>query len=117
MTDVVAPVNLEMCFRPTVELVSSTRRFVCAYLEPLISDNFDVSLEFNGKQIHAGPARHSFGTVLASFVAYARAQYSAYPLRAGTIVTTGSLCGLVPVSGPGHAVARFGNHEVILDLI
>ena len=80
-------------------------------------ENFDVALEFNGKQIHAGPAKHSFGTVLASFLAYAKAQYPAYPLRAGTVITTGSLCGMVPVSGPGHAIARFGSHEVTLDLI
>lgn len=80
-------------------------------------DNFDVTLEFNGKQIYAAPAKHGFGSVLASLVAYATAQRPEYPLKAGTIVTTGSLCGLVPISGTGHAVATLGNHRVEFDII
>ncbi len=75
-------------------------------------EGFDVQLTLNGAQLHAGPAKHSFGTVLNSFVRYARAQVPAYPLKAGTIVTTGSLCGLVPVSGTGRVEAVFGNHKV-----
>jgi 2-keto-4-pentenoate hydratase len=74
--------------------------------------NFDVQLFHGGTQIFGGPAKHSFGTVLNSFVAYAKAQVPAYPLKAGMVVTTGSLCGLVPVSAPGPARAVFGNHVV-----
>ena len=33
------------------------------------------------------------------------------PLKAGTIITTGSLCGLVLTSGIGHAVARLGTES------
>lgn len=33
-----APTYLELSFRPTVDLISSTRRFVCAYYEPLLAD-------------------------------------------------------------------------------
>lgn len=80
-------------------------------------DNFDVALEFAGKTIFAGPAKHSFGTVLASLVAYAKNQHPAYPLRAGGVVTTGSMCGLVPVSGTGRAVATFGIHTVEFDIV
>ncbi len=80
-------------------------------------EGFDVRLEFNGAEIHSAPARHSFGTVLASLVAYARNQHPAYPLKAGTIVTTGSLCGLVPTSGPGRVVGQLGAHEVAFDLV
>jgi hypothetical protein len=29
---------LELSFRPTIDLISSTRRFVCAYYEPLLAD-------------------------------------------------------------------------------
>jgi len=77
---------------------------------------YDAHLLLNGTPLHAGKARHSFGTVLSSFVAYARNQHPDYPLRAGTIVTTGSLCGLVPVSSPGHVVGRLGSHTVEFDL-
>lgn len=80
-------------------------------------DNFDVSLEFAGRQIYAAPAKHGFGTVLASLIAYAKAQRPEYPLRAGMIVTTGSVCGLVPTSGTGHAVAELGAHRVEFDIV
>src|SRR6218665_249776 len=71
-------------------------------------ENYDVQLSLDGVQLHSGPAKHSFGTVLNSFIAYAKNQVPAYPLRAGTIITTGSLCGLVPVSGTGRVKAVLG---------
>ncbi|MDB4945372.1 MAG: uncharacterized protein JWP97_4906 [Labilithrix sp.] len=37
------PVNLELRFQPTVDLISSTRRFVCAFFEPFVSDPDVVS--------------------------------------------------------------------------
>lgn len=80
-------------------------------------DDFEVTLNFAGQQIHAGPARHSFGTVLASFIAYARNQRPDFPLKAGTIVTTGSLCGLVPVSGTGHVAGQLGSYSVEFDIV
>jgi two-component sensor histidine kinase len=43
MTSTTVPVNLELRFQPTVELISSTRRFVQAYFQPLISDPDVVS--------------------------------------------------------------------------
>lgn len=79
-------------------------------------ENYDVRLEFAGKEIWAAPAKHSFGTVLNSFIAYAKNQNPAFPLKAGTVVTTGSLCGLVPISGTGHVVGRLGNHTVSFDI-
>lgn len=80
-------------------------------------DNFDVQLSFAGRDIYSAPAKHSFGTVLASLIAYSKAQMPQYPLKAGTIITTGSVCGLVPVSGPGHVVAQLGAHRVEFDLV
>lgn len=80
-------------------------------------DNFDVHLALDGVQLHSGLAKHSFGSVLASFIAYAKNQQPAYPLKAGTIVTTGSLCGLVPVPGPGRVVGSLGIHTVEFDLV
>lgn len=80
-------------------------------------ENYDVQLEFAGQQIWSAPAKHSFGTVLKSFIAYAKNQHPAYPLKAGSIVTTGSLCGLVPISGTGHVVGRLGSHTVEFDIV
>ena len=92
------------------ELVNYTRRFFA-------ERHIDVTVEFNGQQIYAASAKHGFGTVLASLVAYAKAQRPEYPLKAGTIITTGSVCGLVPISGTGHAVAVLGNHRVEFDIV
>lgn len=80
-------------------------------------DGLNVTLEFAGKQIWSAPAKHGFGTVLASVAAYAKDPHPAYPLTAGTIITTGSLCGLVPTSGTGHVVGRLGDDRVELDLV
>jgi hypothetical protein len=33
-----ANTSLELSFRPTVDLIAATRRFVCAYYEPLLAD-------------------------------------------------------------------------------
>ena len=77
----------------------------------------EVVLEFGGKTIHATPSKHAFGDTLASLVAYAKNQHPAYPLRAGTIITTGSMCGLVATSGPGHVVARLAHERLEFDLV
>ncbi len=80
-------------------------------------DGMTVTLEFAGKPIHSAVAKHSFGIVLASYLAYARSQQPFLPLRAGTVITTGSLCGLVPITGTGHVVGRLGDHTVTLDMV
>ncbi len=79
-------------------------------------EGFDLTLSMDGRQVFSGPAKHSFGTVLASFEAYAKNQHPELPLKAGSIVTTGSLCGLVPTSAVGHVVAKLGTHVVELEL-
>jgi len=43
MTEAMTPINLELRFQPTVELISSTRRFVCAFFEPFVDDPDVVS--------------------------------------------------------------------------
>ncbi|WP_423067747.1 hypothetical protein [Devosia sp. CN2-171] len=80
-------------------------------------DDFEVTLNFAGEQIYAAPAKHSFGTVLASFIAYAKNQRPDFPLKAGTIVTTGSLCGLVPIMGTGHVAGQLGSYGVEFDIV
>jgi 2-keto-4-pentenoate hydratase len=76
----------------------------------------DIDLEFNGTTIYGAPAKAPFGGVLESVVAYAALKSQPYPLAAGTILTTGSMCGLVPTTGPGKAVARLGGHTVEVEL-
>jgi hypothetical protein len=65
----------------------------------------------------AAPPARPFGGVLNSLIAYAAGRHLPYPLIAGTIVTTGSLCCLVPVGGTGRAEARMGGHRVEVELI
>jgi 2-keto-4-pentenoate hydratase len=80
-------------------------------------DGLTVRVHFAGTELHSAPAKHGFGTVLASLIAYANNQHPSYPLAAGTIVTTGSMCGLVPTSGPGHVVASLGDETVEFDIV
>lgn len=80
-------------------------------------DGLDLELEFGGETIFAGAPKQGFGGVLEALVACARLAGHPYPLTAGTVVTTGSLCGLVPTSGPGKAVARMGGHILEVELI
>ncbi|MBI4921589.1 MAG: hypothetical protein HY834_07550 [Devosia nanyangense] len=80
-------------------------------------DNVTVTLEFAGRQIHRAAPKHSFGSVLASLAAYAKDQHPEFPLKAGAIVTTGSLCGLVPVTGAGRVVGRLGDDRVEFDIV
>lgn len=80
-------------------------------------DGLGITLDFAGTRIWDAPAVHGFATVLASLVAYADNQHEAYRLRAGTIITTGSMCGMVLVSGPGHVVATLGDDRVEFDIV
>mgnify|MGYP001179560724 CR=1 FL=1 len=80
-------------------------------------EGLHIVLTFNGETIWDKPAKHGFGTVLASVIAYAALPEQPYPLKAGTLVTTGSLCGLVQTSGPGKGVAKMGGHTVEVELI
>lgn len=80
-------------------------------------DNLDVAIDFAGQPLYSASAKHGFGNVLASLVAYAKAQHPAYPLKAGTIITTGSLCGLVPFVGTGLVEARLGVHTVTFEIV
>ena len=80
-------------------------------------DGLTVALDFAGRRIFDAPAKHGFGSVLASFLAYADNQLPDYPLKAGTIITTGSLCGLVATTGTGHVVARLGDDTLEFDIV
>lgn len=79
-------------------------------------DGLELELDFRGATIFSGVPKHGFGGVLEALVAYAGLSSQPHPLAAGTVLTTGSLCGLVPTSGPGAAVARMGGHVVEVEL-
>jgi 2-keto-4-pentenoate hydratase len=81
------------------------------------ADGREIVLTVAGTQVWRGPAKHGFGGVLNAVYAYAALAAPPYPLRAGTLVTTGSLCGLVPATGPGKAVATLGGHSVDVELV
>ena len=80
-------------------------------------EGLTVRVEFAGRQLHSAPAKHGFGTVLASLVAYASHQHPAYPLAMGTIITTGSMCGLLPTTGPGRVLAALGDETVEFEIV
>ena len=82
-----------------------------------VIEGAEIEVSLAGIRLYQDVARHGFGTVLASLVAYAGSQRPDYPLTAGTIVTTGSMCGLVASTGTGHVVARLGDETVEFDII
>ena len=56
----------------------------------------------DGKAVFDGPCAHPLNDVLAAFTGFASRQTGALGgLKAGQIVTTGSVCGLLPVDEPG----------------
>jgi 2-keto-4-pentenoate hydratase len=82
-------------------------------------DGIDIVVEIDGRQVYSGKAKHPFGGVLQPILAQARAPHDGFGgLKAGMIVTTGTLCGVVPVPGPCMITARLaGTHEVRLQLM
>lgn len=78
-----------------------------------------VTAAIDGAEIYRAPAANPFGGVLVALDAYARAPFDRHGVcRAGHIITTGTLCGLIPVAGPCHVLAGLGpNHRVELTLV
>lgn len=65
------------------------------------------TIGMDGAVIHDAPGGHPNGDPLTPLLAYASRQSDRMGgLRAGQIVTTGSLCGLIQVRGPGVLTAR-----------
>lgn len=80
-------------------------------------DGVEVVLRVDDAEIYRAPAKHGFGGVLEALVAYAKMPEHPYRLVAGTIVTTGSMCGLVPTRVTGTATAEFGGQVVTARLV
>jgi len=69
-----------------------------------------VTVQIDGMEVHRAPAVNPFGGVLVALEAYARSPFDTYnALRAGQIVTTGTLCGVIAVSGPCEIWAAIGD--------
>ncbi len=94
------------------------------YVEgPRIADWTDLdpaalrcAVTINGVGAYAGPARHAQGDPLRPLVAYASKPNDRLGgLRAGQIVTTGNLCGVIPVPQTGEVVCEIeGLGRVVL---
>jgi 2-keto-4-pentenoate hydratase len=65
-----------------------------------------ATLTINGEVVHDAVGGHPTGDPIKPIIDYANAQSDRLGgLRAGQIITTGSLCGLVSVEGPGEVTA------------
>lgn len=65
-------------------------------------NGLDCHVTLGGQTLHHAAAAHPNGDPLAPLLAYANAQSDCLGgLKAGQIVTTGSLCGVLPVSAAG----------------
>jgi 2-keto-4-pentenoate hydratase len=80
--------------------------------------NLRVTLTINGEIVHDAVGGHPTVDPIKPLIDYANAQSDRLGgLRAGQIITTGSLCGLVPVGGPGEvsaAIDRIGEARLYI---
>lgn len=79
-------------------------------------NGLDCHVTLGGQTLYQAPAAHPAGDPLLPLLAYANAQNDCLGgLKAGQVVTTGSLCGVLPVSGAGlleASVAKVGRVSV-----
>lgn len=75
---------------------------------------FSVVVEVDGRKVHDAPALNPFGGVLVALGAYLQAPFDCHgALRAGHMITTGTLCGVIPISGPCEIHARIGEGPTV----
>lgn len=81
-------------------------------------DGAPLTVTADGQEIYNKPAKHPFGGALAPVIACALSgEDNSAMLKAGSLITTGSLCGAVAFSAPAEIVARIGSdHEVRVKL-
>ena len=76
-----------------------------------------VTAHVDGIQVHSAAASNPFGGVLVALHAYAQAPFDGHGVcSAGHIITTGTLCGLIPVTGPCRIVAGIDATQVEVTL-
>lgn len=78
-------------------------------------DGLALSVTVDGEVVYDQAARHPFGDVLTPLRAYAGVDRAgAFSIKAGTLVTTGSLCrNIVPVNFAGRVEARLGTDHLV----
>src|SRR5205085_114584 len=70
-------------------------------------NGLDCQVTLDGQPLYQAPAAHPAGDPLMPLLAYANAQSDHLGgLKGGQVVTTGSLCGVLPVRAPGLVKAR-----------
>lgn len=75
---------------------------------------FRVVVEVDGRKMHDAPAVNPFGGVLVALETYLQAPFDCHgALRAGHVFTTGTLCGVIPVSSPCRIDARIGEGPAV----
>jgi 2-keto-4-pentenoate hydratase len=73
-----------------------------------------VAVVIDGIPIHSGPANHPFGGLLVALQRYALDPTDLYgSCRAGHIITTGTLCGVIPVTKSCSISASVGGTHVV----
>lgn len=77
-----------------------------------------LSVVIDGKNVFDKPATHADGDPLKSLVVLAsQTPISAFPmLKAGQVITTGTLCGLIPVGGPSAVEITMCGRQFTLNL-
>lgn len=75
-----------------------------------------VKISANGQVIWSAPAAHPAGDPVAPLLDYLGHGSEAGPMSAGQIVTTGSLCGVVAIDGPGAIEVELGPGRVAFRL-
>lgn len=79
-------------------------------LEKVQSASLRIGVD--GTVIYDADARHSNGDCLGWLVDFAnRAAGKGDPLRSGAVITTGSLCGGIPVASPGNVDIQIAGHR------
>ncbi|MBP2557346.1 2-keto-4-pentenoate hydratase/2-oxohepta-3-ene-1,7-dioic acid hydratase in catechol pathway [Neorhizobium galegae] len=78
-----------------------------------------LSVFIDGQSGFDKPAAHADGDPLKTMVVLANQnQLSSFSmLKAGQVMTTGTLCGLIPIAEPGRIEVNMGGQRFVLDLI
>ncbi len=73
-----------------------------------------LEVKLDGELVYSAPARHPFGGVLVALERYAAAPNDLYGCcKAGHLITTGTLCGVVPLGQASSVAVNFGNAPAI----
>jgi 2-keto-4-pentenoate hydratase len=75
---------------------------------PLI-DGLELEIKADGKVVYSAEARHPVGDALRPLAMLAREGWGSVAPKAGMVITTGSLCGIVPVPMPALVSVRLGD--------